>query len=266
LTLVSSHDILLPANTKTAAQKGGNMDLTDRQIQILKHIIEEFTETAEPVGSETLDKKYNLGVSPATIRNEMVHLTEKNFLKQPHTSAGRVPTPAAIKFYINQLMKEKELPVSEEVAMKERVWDHRFEAGKLLREATRCLSERTHALSVAATDDQRVYHAGYANILEMPEFFDIDVTRSVLSLLDETKTLLDIFSKAVGEEDVHILVGEELGNQYFEPVGMVFTNFQAGPHNGALGVIGPARLNYPHIVPMVRYFGGLINEIARDWQ
>lgn len=242
------------------------MDLTDRQIQILKHIIEEFTETAEPVGSETLDKKHNLGISPATIRNEMVILTEKKLLKQPHTSAGRIPTSTAIKFYINQLMKEKELPVSEEVAMKERVWDHRFEAGKLLREATRCLSERTKALSVAATDDSRIYHAGYANILEIPEFFDIDVTRSVLSLLDETKTLLEIFAKTVSDEEVQILIGEELGNQYFEPVGMVFTNFKVGPRNGTLGIIGPSRLNYPHIVPMIRYFGNLISEIAKDWQ
>lgn len=242
------------------------MDLTERQIQILKSIVEEFTETAEPVGSEMLDKKYNLGVSPATIRNEMVRLTEKGMLKQPHTSAGRIPTSQAIKLYIKQLMKEKELSVAEEVAVKERVWDHRFEAGNLLRETTRCLSERTKALSVAATDDQRIYHAGYANILSMPEFYDIDVTRTVLSLLDETQTLLDIFAKAADEESIQILVGEELGNQYLEPVGLVFTNFRVGPRRGALGVIGPSRLNYPYVVPMVRYFGNLINQIAQDWQ
>lgn len=242
------------------------MDLSDRQTQILKCIVEEFTETAAPVGSETLDKKYNLGVSPATIRNEMVQLTEKGYLKQPHTSAGRIPSPQAIKMYIRELMKEKELSVSEEVAVKERVWDHRFEMGKLLREATRCLAERTNAISVAATDDLRVYHAGYAHILEMPEFFDIDVTRSVLSLLDETQALLEIFKKATGDELVHVLIGEELGNRYFEPVGMVFTELKMGPRNGTLGVIGPARLNYPYVVPMVRYFGNLINQIAQDWQ
>ena len=81
------------------------VELTERQIQILKAIIEEYIETAEPVGSQTLDKKYNLGISPATIRNEMVHLTENQFLKQPHTSAGRIPTAAGMKFYVKQLMK-----------------------------------------------------------------------------------------------------------------------------------------------------------------
>lgn len=242
------------------------MDLNNRQIQILKYIVEEFTETAQPVGSETLDKKYNLGISPATIRNEMVQLTKKGFLKQPHTSAGRTPSPMAIKFYVKELMKEKELSVSEEVAVKGRVWDHRFKMNTLLREATRCLSEKTGTISIAATDDKLIYHAGYANILDIPEFFDIDVTRSVLSLLDETQTLLDIFNKATGDDPIHILVGEELGHQYFEPVGMVFTDFKVGKRTGSLGIIGPSRLNYPYVVPMVRYLGNLINEIAQDWQ
>ncbi len=241
------------------------MNITDRQTQILKCIIEEFTETAQPVGSETLDKKYNLGISPATIRNEMVELTNQGFLKQPHTSAGRIPSPMAIKHYISDLMKEQQLSVSEEVSVKERIWDQRFEMEKLLREATQCLSERTGALSVAASDDQMVYHAGYANILDMPEFFDIDVTRSVLSLLDETQSLLNLFNQSLSDEDIHILVGEELGHRYFEPVGMVFTRFSAGKRSGSLGVIGPTRLNYPYVIPMVRYFGTLINEIAKDW-
>ena len=82
------------------------VELTDRQIKILKAIIEEYIETAEAVGSQTLDKKYGLGVSPATIRNEMVRLTANGFLKQPHASAGRVPTPMALKFYIQNLMQQ----------------------------------------------------------------------------------------------------------------------------------------------------------------
>jgi heat-inducible transcriptional repressor len=242
------------------------MKLSERQIQILQSIVEEFTETAEPVGSETLDKKFNLGISPATIRNEMAKLTQEGLLKQPHTSAGRIPTPKAIKFYINELMKEKELSVAEEVAMKERVWDHRFETGRLLREATRCLSERTETLSVAATEDDLIYHSGYANILNIPEFFDIDVTRSVLSLLDEARDLFEIWNRAPEDDSVQVLIGREMGSEYFEPIGMVFTRLNLGKRRGNLGVIGPSRLNYPHILPVVRYFGSLINQITQDWR
>src|SRR6266446_3604937 len=96
-------------------------ELTQRQVQILKALIEEYIETAEAVGSETLEKKHNLSASPATIRNEMVRLTELGYLKKPHTSAGRMPTSSGMKFYVKQLMKEKEMSVAEEVAVKERL-------------------------------------------------------------------------------------------------------------------------------------------------
>ena len=96
-------------------------ELTPRQIQVLKCVVEEYTETAIPVGSDVLEKKYNVGVSPATIRNEMSALTKMGFLRQPHTSSGRVPSPKAIKLYVNQLMEEKKLSVAEEVQAREQV-------------------------------------------------------------------------------------------------------------------------------------------------
>src|SRR5579859_5466263 len=105
-------------------------DLTQRQVQILKSLVEEYIETAEAVGSETLEKKHNLSASPATIRNEMVRLTEMGYLRKTHSSAGRIPTAEGMKFYVNQLMKEKEVSVAEEVAVKEKLWDYRAEEDK----------------------------------------------------------------------------------------------------------------------------------------
>lgn len=238
------------------------MDLTDRQIQIIKCMVEEYSETAEAVGSETLDKKYNLGISPATIRNEMSELTRKGLLSQPHTSAGRVPTPVAIKFYVAELLKEKELSVAEEVSVKERVWDVRDERDRLLKEATKVLSERTGMLSIAATDDNHLYHSGYARILELPEFFNIDITRQVLCLLEEDNRLIAIFEKAVSTDPIHILLGEELGAELFRPLSLVFADFKIGRHTGRLGVLGPCRLNYAQVIPMVRYVNQLVSEIG----
>src|SRR6266480_2181831 len=111
-------------------------ELSSRQSQLLKAVIEEYIESAEPIGSETIERKYHLGVSPATIRNEMVQLTELGFLKQPHTSAGRSPTTTGLKYYIQNLMEEKEMPVRDEVAVKERLWEQRFQFHRLLREMT----------------------------------------------------------------------------------------------------------------------------------
>lgn len=97
-------------------------DLTQRQIKILKCITEEFIETAAPVGSETLEKKFSLGISSATIRNEMAALTQMGFLKKGHLSAGRAPTSMGLKYYVRNLMTPKNLSVSEEVGVKEKVW------------------------------------------------------------------------------------------------------------------------------------------------
>ena len=75
--------------------------LTERQKKILQLVIDDYIETAEPVGSRTIARKYNLGISPATIRNEMSDLELLGFLEQPHTSAGRIPSAAAYRLYVD---------------------------------------------------------------------------------------------------------------------------------------------------------------------
>jgi transcriptional regulator of heat shock response len=237
-------------------------DLTDRQVQILRAVVEEYTQTAEPVGSETLDKKYNLGVSPATIRNEMAYLVDLGYLKQPHTSAGRIPSPTAIKLYIKEMMKERSLTVAEEVSAKEKVWEKRSELSEVLRATAYELARRTGSIGIAITDDLRAYHAGYAHILDLPEFYDIDVTRTVLAMLDESTMLLEVLRKSRGEGDIHILLGDDFSNQLLEPVGMVYTDFQTHNHKGTIGVIGSSRLDYAYVVPLVRHFGHLIGELS----
>lgn len=241
-------------------------NLTQRQIEILKAVIEEYIQTAEPVGSETLEKKHNLSASPATIRNEMVRLSELGYLQKPHSSAGRMPTAMGMKLYVKELMKEKELSTVEEVALKEKVWDFRGRNQQFLKEVTRSLADKTHALAIATTDTGDFYCSGYANILEMPEFYDIDITKNLLAALDQYDFLRDIFQNTPGEdEEIHILVGDELG-RLRGPYGFVFSRFKTAMNQtGEVGVIGPVRLNYTAIVPTVRYFSGLIEEVAQGW-
>lgn len=241
-------------------------DLTERQLQILRAIVEEYIETAEPVASETLDKKYNLGISPATIRNEMVRLTQAGFLKQPHTSAGRTPTPKALRLYISKLMKLEELSVTEEVSVKQNIWEYRSQMEKLLKEATRALAKYTQTMSLAATDEGDIYASGLGNILDMPEFYDIDMTKHLLDTLDQSNYWWDLFSSFVEREDpLTVLLAEELGGVLLNQCGGVFVRFSSPSHQGAIGIVGPTRLNYPRVIPIVRYIGNLINEVAVDW-
>lgn len=241
------------------------VELTDRQIQILKAIIEEYIETAEPVGSQTLDKKHSLGISPATIRNEMVKLTESNFLKQPHTSAGRVPTPMALKFYIQNLMRQKELSVTDEVQVKEKIWDYRLKADKLLREAVKALSDKTHTLAIATTNDGDIYYSGTANLLDMLEFYDMITTKNLLIVLDRVDYWHDLFSSAVHDAPFHVLFGEDLRDQYLANCGMVYATVESPKLECSIGIAGPARMNYSYVIPVVSYFGTLLRDITNSW-
>jgi heat-inducible transcriptional repressor len=86
-------------------------DLTDRQKQILALVIRDYIETAQPVGSQRLVEVYNLNVSSATVRNELSALTEMGYLRQPHTSAGRVPSEEGYRYFVGQLMGNTDLPM-----------------------------------------------------------------------------------------------------------------------------------------------------------
>src|SRR3990170_3413346 len=93
-------------------------ELSDRERQILEAVIESYVETAEPVGSRVLSRRFGLGVSPATIRNAMSDLEEKGFLFHPHTSAGRVPTDRAYRLYVDGLMQFPQVSSREHKAIR----------------------------------------------------------------------------------------------------------------------------------------------------
>lgn len=243
-------------------------DLTQRQIKILKCIVEEFINTAEAVGSENLERKFNLGVSSATIRNEMAALTELGYLKKNHTSAGRSPTSMGLKYYVRNLMTPKSLQVSEEIGVKEKVWDYRNEFDRLLQETTRELASRTRSLAISTIDQGQIYSFGASNLLEQPEFYNIDVTKTVLSLIDNSSFWYDIVNKSTAANDlaqeklIHLLIGEDLGIEHLEPCGFIYQTYQSGPHRGIMGVVGPARVHYQRVIPVVDYFAELISTIT----
>ena len=241
------------------------MTLTDRQNKILKAIIDEYVATAEPVGSETLDKKYTLGVSPATLRNEMMSLTKAGYLLQTHTSAGRIPTPSAMRYYIQNLMKTKDMSVSEEVAVKEKLGESKKEFQKMLSDATKELAKRTKSLAVAADNEDNTYYSGVSNILNAPEFYDIDLTRSLLEMLDQVDNMHKLFAHGANVNEIQILMGEELGQRMFAPCGMIYTRFGNSKIGGTIGILGPYRFNYPVVIPTIRYFGDTIDQMLSSW-
>lgn len=127
------------------------MDLTERKLKILQAIIGDFISTAEPVGSRTLSKKYDLGISPATIRNEMSDLEEMGLLTHPHTSAGRVPSEKAYRLYVDEIMKKRELSKSQKEVIAKELCSNISELDRTIKHAAKILSHITNLTSFAVT-------------------------------------------------------------------------------------------------------------------
>lgn len=239
--------------------------LTDRQVQLLKAIIDTYITDAEPVGSVEVVKKYNLRYSAATVRNEMAHLFDMGYLEMPHTSSGRVPTKQAYRLYLDQMMNEQDLPVLQEIAIKQRLWPNRFQFERMLRENVIALSEVTKLLSIATTDDGYVVHAGAVNVLDNKEFWEIDVAKAALTLLDNYPMLEKMFQRAQFGQDVASVIEEEIGMESLKKCATVFARYNARNRQGYIAVLGPSRMNYSAVIPAVRYSKNLIEELTEAW-
>ena len=145
------------------------MDLTERKLKILQAIVGDFIYSAEPVGSRTISRKYDMGVSAATIRNEMSDLEDMGFLTHPHTSAGRIPSDKAYRLYVNSLMKKYELPKEEKQAIEKEISENMTELDKTIQHASNLLSRLTNLTAFAMTPNQDENKLKYVNILPVDE-------------------------------------------------------------------------------------------------
>ncbi|PSJ31961.1 HrcA family transcriptional regulator [Peptostreptococcus russellii] len=128
------------------------MDLTDRQMNILKAIVKDYVETAEAVGSRTISKKYKLGISAATIRNEMSDLEDMGYLIQPHTSAGRIPTQKGYELYVGSLMSDHELEDYEKEILQKCIRSDFEKSDNFISELSKILSSMTNYTTIAVYD------------------------------------------------------------------------------------------------------------------
>ncbi len=241
------------------------MSLTLRQSQILKAIIEEYIASAEPVASVELVERRRLPVSGATVRNIMSDLVDMGYLQMLHVSSGRTPTDMAYRYYINDLMSESEISVLDEVALKQKVWNSRYELEKLLRSSAQALSDASGCLGIALTSDGYYAFSGVGKILDIPEFYEIEVTKSVLRLIDDYELTLSILQKThSNSRNISILIGREIGLANMEPVSIVSAFTKVADKNCFIGVIGPARAEYGKLIPIIKYMSNLLEETGES--
>jgi heat-inducible transcriptional repressor len=175
--------------------------LDDRKLDVLRAIVEDFVSTNEPVGSKTLVEKHQLGVSPATIRNDMASLEEEGYIAQPHTSAGRVPTDKGYRLFVDRLSAVKALSAAERRAI-ETFLDGAVDLDDIVHRTVRLLAQLTRQVAVVQ------YPSLSRSTVRHVELVPITATRLMLVLITDTgrveQRVLEVAS-AVDEDSVAAL-------------------------------------------------------------
>lgn len=327
--------------------------LNDRKKKILQLIIEDYISTAEPVGSRTIARKYDLGISPATIRNEMSDLELLGYLEQPHTSAGRIPSAQAYRFYVDSLIEPGSLTDNDMALINSWYKERRRSIDDIFQSTAKILSRMTqnvsmvlankdagavfryikflpldssHAILCIVTDDgnvdncvvevplgmrpeemdylagrisrvlegkelseisdellsalhmdvaedkvlftsflqaikrmsrkqseQRVFLGGTKQLLNQPEFRDVERVKSLLGILEEEKVVRDLL--VAGEDSgLKITIGTENKFTGIQDCSMVQATYRLnGKIVGTMAVLGPTRMEYGKVITVMDY-------------
>ena len=242
--------------------------MTDRQREILFAIIEEYAELATPVGSVTLAKLFDC--SSATIRAEMVKLEAMGYITQPHTSAGRVPTDAGYRLYVNSLQEkiDQESDFLPEHAHAEpadrptRALATRIQAQTradyAIRTAVDSLVNLTGNLGLATIGDQ-IYISGFGNLFAQPEFLQVAQVQAVGKLLDNIKPWLN---EVQPNQAINVYIGTENPIGKASNVSLIISRFRS-PYSDRsyIGVLGPTRQSYKRVMSLVRHAGIMLEDI-----
>ncbi|RNC29905.1 MAG: Heat-inducible transcription repressor HrcA [Candidatus Dichloromethanomonas elyunquensis] len=340
------------------------MEMDERKEKILKAIVQDYISTAEPVGSRTISKKSELGVSPATIRNEMSDLEEMGLIEQPHTSAGRIPSDFGYRYYVDYLMDPMILNEEEQQNINSEVKNRLNEVqevieytGKLISQVTSLTSlvlgpktrnsvlkklyflpyEPGKAIMVTVKEngsvennivdigldttseelqvlanlfnekmggtrvqdlkksllheiyselsrkrrmidgmmgilermfegkendnpEQRVYVGGTLNMLNQPEFRDLNKVRNLFSVFEENNKLKDLLSQ--NQNGLNITIGGENPDEVFKDCSLISATYHInGKQIGSVGVLGPTRMDYSKAITIVDYMTKSLTEM-----
>lgn len=218
--------------------------MEERKQQILNIIIKEHVETGAPVGSSVLVKKYKLDVSPATVRNTMAELEEEEYIIQPHTSAGRVPTEKAYRLFLKDLeekkLKEKEAQVIDNALVNSQ---------KDFRKAAKFLAQATGS-AVFWIMDKNVYYTGMSNLFAQPEFRETEHIYDIGEMIDSMDEIIGEVFDDIGFEP-EVLIGEE--NPFGNFCSSIVVKYERDENDGFFGILSPMRTDYEKNMGIIKY-------------
>ena len=240
--------------------------MQERQLEILRAIVDEYVATEEPVGSKAIAERHGLGVSPATIRNDMAVLEDAGLIKQPHTSAGRIPTNTGYRLFVDKIATIKPLSTAERRAI-ETFMSNANNLDELLARTAKLLAQLTKQVAVIQyPDEDKVVLAGTANLARNSSQESVASIFPVLEALEEQVVLLKLLADA--NDQVRVRIGKEQAEKSLQTTSLVSVEFGGrGKTHGAIGVLGPTRMDYSGTMTTVnavsRYIGEFISEETR---
>lgn len=230
------------------------MVTTKRQNLILEKIVEEYINSAEPVSSRKLEKKYGFGLSTATLRNEMQKLTDEGFLYQPHTSSGRVPTDKAYRFFVNKLFEEEF--VGEGLKLDDSMGDL-SDSFKLIQAVTKNLAAASSGLAVSYLFDEGVlWKEGWEDVLQEPEF---KVADQISKFVQFIKSFEESINKIEPDPEVKVFIGKENPFKKTGEFSVIVYRFHF-PKEGIISILGPKRMNYDKNIALINSLRGLLED------
>lgn len=240
--------------------------LNERQKEILKVIIISHIQSAMPIGSAFVSDI--LGLSSATIRNIMGELEDMDYLSKPHTSAGRIPTSAGYRYYVNNLLELDSISSRQKRFIEKEYYSEgvgSIEA--MLEKISHLLSIMTHYAGIACMSNLRFYIEGSSNMIDMPEFRSPQRMRSLLKLFDEKTKLLRLLNEDLTTDGVKVHIGDEDRFEMLRDLSLITGNYRIGRSGrGSLGVLGPMRMNYSTLIPLVDFLSETIESVLDEME
>src|SRR3989338_4747295 len=226
------------------------VSITKKQQQLLQKIIKAFVQTAQPVSSKSLEDSGFLGVSSATIRGEMNELERLGYLEQPHTSAGRIPSDKAYRYFVDNVVKQ-DADIGErekrkiDASINEAPSDPRI-VNKSIAQVLSELSDNLVITNIVDQDD--FFKVGLKNLFEFPEFHEIERMFRLTSFFEEFEREVQRF------HDVQVFIGHESPFHNISQESVICAEYRLPDgFTGSIVMVGPTRMNYRRNMGLVNY-------------
>jgi transcriptional regulator of heat shock response len=236
------------------------VDHESRRKQVLAATINSYIRSGVPVASDEIAEVFQL--SSATVRNIFAELEKTGHLAHLHTSGGRLPTNEGYRYYVDFLISELELLGEQKESILRELKLEIREMDVMLEKISAVISLISHYAGIASFFEwhDKLFYKGISYVLDQPEFKDYQRIRLLIKLIEEKERLLDILNRDI-EGKVKVYIGKELGCAEINSCSLVVSSFNVkNKPSGRLAVLGPVRMEYKRIIPLLEY----VSEVVSD--